>query len=77
MLMCMGETWYLATEMQMFLVSPFIIWPLWRWKRTGVAWVLLIMTGLVGGLVTIFIVWDIPAAGFPTRPFVFALMKSY
>ena len=32
----MGETWYLACDMQMFILSPLFVCPLWRWKRLGV-----------------------------------------
>lgn len=31
----MGETWYLAVDMQLFLISPIFVYLLWRWKRTG------------------------------------------
>ena len=32
---CLGQTWYLDNDMQMFIISPLIIYPLWKWKRTG------------------------------------------
>ncbi|CAG7732797.1 unnamed protein product, partial [Allacma fusca] len=32
---CYGESWYLANDMQFFLLSPLVIYPLWRWKRIG------------------------------------------
>jgi hypothetical protein len=31
----MGVTWYLDNDMQMFLVTPLIIYPLWRLKYWG------------------------------------------
>ena len=72
----MGETWYLATEMQMFIVSPLIILPLWRWRRAGFVWALLCFFTLAGGLVTIFIIWELPAAALPSRPFVLLKIQS-
>ena len=41
---CLGQTWYLAFDMEWFLASPLIIYPLWRGKfgRTqkivGILW---------------------------------------
>ncbi|EFX85286.1 hypothetical protein DAPPUDRAFT_314000 [Daphnia pulex] len=35
---CMGQTWYLAVDMQLFFVSPLFIYPLWRWRKWGLAW---------------------------------------
>ncbi|CAG7819852.1 unnamed protein product [Allacma fusca] len=32
---CYGEAWYLANDMQFYLLSPLVIYPLWRWKRIG------------------------------------------
>ena len=29
-LQCLGQTWYLDNDMQMFIISPLIIYPLWR-----------------------------------------------
>eukprot|EP00094_Tigriopus_californicus_P012896 TCALIF_12469-PA protein Name:"Similar to nrf-6 Nose resistant to fluoxetine protein 6 (Caenorhabditis elegans)" AED:0.06 eAED:0.04 QI:8/0.90/0.75/1/0.90/0.91/12/23/645 len=30
---CAGPSWYLATDMQMFLVTPFLMYPMWRFKK--------------------------------------------
>nr|CAH0109554.1 unnamed protein product [Daphnia galeata] len=35
---CMGQTWYLAVDMQLFVVSPLFIYPLWRWRKWGLTW---------------------------------------
>ena len=32
---CMGQTWYLAVEMQCFIITPLLIWPLWRYPNIG------------------------------------------
>ena len=32
---CLGQTWYLANDMQMFLFAPPIIYIMWRWKKIG------------------------------------------
>ena len=33
----MGETWSLAVDMQLFLITPFIVYAIWRWRRAGLA----------------------------------------
>ena len=35
----MWQTWYLAADMQLFLISPVFIYPLWRWRRAGLVWI--------------------------------------
>ena len=37
LLQCMFETWYLAVDLQLFLVAPLFVYLLWRWERTGLA----------------------------------------
>ncbi|XP_058444050.1 nose resistant to fluoxetine protein 6-like [Malaya genurostris] len=45
--MCLGHSWYLSVDMQLFLLSPFIIYPLWRWgHRIAIAIALLIVTSM-------------------------------
>jgi peptidoglycan/LPS O-acetylase OafA/YrhL len=34
--MCMPVSWYLANDMQFFLISPLIIYPIWRYNLYGV-----------------------------------------
>ncbi|GFY77750.1 nose resistant to fluoxetine protein 6 [Trichonephila inaurata madagascariensis] len=33
--LCMGWSWYLANDMQFFVISPFLLIPLWRWPKIG------------------------------------------
>ncbi|XP_046461507.1 nose resistant to fluoxetine protein 6-like [Daphnia pulex] len=47
---CMGQTWYLAVDMQLFIFSPLFIYPLWRWRKWGLVWlaaVALICQGVI------------------------------
>ncbi|XP_054271530.1 nose resistant to fluoxetine protein 6-like [Macrosteles quadrilineatus] len=32
---CMMQSWYLAADMQLFWLSPLVLYPLWRWPRLG------------------------------------------
>ena len=34
-LSCMGQTWYMAVDMQFFIFTPLIIWTLWRHEKVG------------------------------------------
>ncbi|XP_076360189.1 nose resistant to fluoxetine protein 6-like isoform X2 [Tachypleus tridentatus] len=33
---CLGPTWYLAADMQMYLISPIVLIALYRWPRIGI-----------------------------------------
>ncbi|XP_064616949.1 nose resistant to fluoxetine protein 6-like [Liolophura sinensis] len=62
---CMGWTWYLANDMQFYLISPILLYPLYRWRRVGIAMVMfLILTCLIVGSV-IARVYQMCAAGCP------------
>lgn len=32
---CMFQSWYLATDTQLFILAPILLYPLWRWRRVG------------------------------------------
>ena len=32
---CLGQTWYLANDMQFFILAPPIIYIMWKWKKIG------------------------------------------
>lgn len=59
--MAMGETYYLACDMQMFWLSPLFIYPLWRWKKAGLIWVIAIFfTCLVASTIPFITIDDLP-----------------
>ena len=35
---CVGHTWYLACDMQMFVLSPLVILPLYKYGHWGIKW---------------------------------------
>ena len=44
---CMSWTWYLANDMQMYIVSPFVVMAMQRWRRAGmVLWSMLMLASL-------------------------------
>ena len=64
----MGPTWYLACDMQMFIVSPLFIYPLWKFWKAGLAFTIFAIASIQGGLIAIFIIWNLPATSWATRP---------
>ena len=51
---CLGQSWYLAVDMQLYILSPIIIYPLWKWTKVGLAIsgaVYIIFTTVIGYLV--------------------------
>ena len=40
----MNHSWYLALDMQFFIISPCIIWVMWKFPKVG---------GFVAGLLTL------------------------
>ncbi len=58
----MDQSWYLAADMQLFIVSgPIFVYPLWRWKRAGLAWIAFAITTVMVTILTMYISWTLPA----------------
>lgn len=56
----MPETWYLATDMQLFLVSPIFVYFIWKWKRSGLIFLALALAASTIANVVAFIVYQLP-----------------
>ncbi len=57
----MIQSWYLAVDMQLFILSPLFIYPLWKWRRAGLAWIIFAIVALIGVIGSLFIIWAIPS----------------
>lgn len=57
---CTGQGWYLAADMQLFVVSPIFIYPLWKWKKAGLAWAIFLIMTVIGIIGTLFTIWSLP-----------------
>ena len=57
---CTGQGWYLAADMQLFVVSPLFIYPLWKWKKAGLAWAIFLIMAVIGIIGTLFTIWSLP-----------------
>ena len=65
----MPETWYLAAEMQMFIFSPMVIYPLWHWPRkAGPLLIALLLVVSLGYITAIYLVLDLPPTIMGSRP---------
>ncbi|PSN38328.1 hypothetical protein C0J52_12694 [Blattella germanica] len=65
--MCMPHSWYLAADMQLFLVAPFIIYPIWKWKNFGkwlLGLLLLISIGVLFFIILVNRYLGVQSAGF-------------
>uniref|UniRef100_A0A182JAD6 Nose resistant-to-fluoxetine protein N-terminal domain-containing protein n=1 Tax=Anopheles atroparvus TaxID=41427 RepID=A0A182JAD6_ANOAO len=52
--LCLGHSWYLSVDMQLYLLAPLLIYPLWRWGRR----VLLVIAALtVGSMVCVLVLF--------------------
>ena len=66
------DMWYLACDMQMFWLSPLLVYPLWRWKKAGLIWVLFALFILLSATTIPFIkIPDLMPAMIVTNPCVF------
>jgi len=68
---CMIQSWYLAADMQLFILSPLFIYPLWRWKKAGLAWIIFAITAVIGAIGACTFLWSLPATTMPfERPYI-------
>ncbi|XP_062550333.1 nose resistant to fluoxetine protein 6-like [Armigeres subalbatus] len=59
---CLGHSWYLSVDMQLFLISPLLIYPLWKWGKIMFIPVgLLILTSVISSFV-MFMVYNLPGS---------------
>ncbi|XP_037078000.1 nose resistant to fluoxetine protein 6-like [Pollicipes pollicipes] len=45
---CLGQTWYLANDMQMFIFSPLVLLPLYHWPVVGQLWLIFLVCFFTG-----------------------------
>ncbi|XP_054713019.1 nose resistant to fluoxetine protein 6-like [Uloborus diversus] len=59
---CMAWSWYLANDMQFFVISPLFLVTLWRWPKIGFSLVALFLFGSAAANFTITYHYDLIAA---------------
>lgn len=65
----MEQTWYLALDMQLFIVAPLVIYLLWRKANFGLAVLFFFFIGTIAANFTIFAVFDLMPTVMPTRTY--------
>ena len=67
----MRETWYIANDMQFFIITPLLIYPIWRWKSSTYyvrfAPLFLLTVGSLCANIGVFTTYDIPMTIFTNR----------
>lgn len=61
----MKETWFLACDMQYYLISPLLVYPIWRWGTIGLAPVVALMSASLVANVHTFATNDVDMVPFP------------
>ncbi|EFX71086.1 hypothetical protein DAPPUDRAFT_60562 [Daphnia pulex] len=64
---CMGQTWYLDVDMQLFIVAPLFIYPLWRWKKFGLAGLAFVGLACQAAVFALYAIYDLPPTIFFSR----------
>ncbi|XP_055643556.1 nose resistant to fluoxetine protein 6-like [Toxorhynchites rutilus septentrionalis] len=59
---CIGHSWYLSVDMQLYILSPLIIYPLWRWGRKILIAVVCLVLLSMGCVIATFLVNDLRLA---------------
>ena len=54
----MGQVWYLALDMQLFIIAPLFIYLIWRWNKWGLLFLLAFTLASIGANFAIFGVYD-------------------
>lgn len=65
----MEQTWYLALDMQLFILSPLFIYLLWRRKSIGLALLAFVFVATIGANFAVFAVFDLMPTVMPTRTY--------
>lgn len=58
-LQCLGHSWYLAVDMQLYIIAPLLLIALYKWGRKGAAMVYVLMLLLAACLFSIMVIKDV------------------
>lgn len=64
--MCLGHTWFSAVDIQIFLIAPLIIYPLYRTPRWGVALIFVLLLASFSTTAALTVINDFPAMPYVT-----------
>lgn len=63
----MAQTWYLALDMQLFILGSVVIYVLWRWRKFGLGCLAFLMIGCLAANFAIMAVFDLTPTLMLTR----------
>ncbi|KAJ3619361.1 hypothetical protein MTP99_005049 [Tenebrio molitor] len=63
--MCIRESWYLNVDFQLYLISPVLLYPLWKYPRVCLSFLVLCILGFVG--VSFYVAWVYNLTVIPTN----------
>ena len=66
----MRESWYLANDMQYYLISPFLVYPIWRWGTIGLTPLVALLSASLAANVNVFVNHGVTMILFPKGWFV-------
>ena len=55
--LCMGVTWYLACDFQMFIFAPFVVWFMWMFNEYFVGFCALAISTIIPATLTWYYSW--------------------
>lgn len=55
----MAQTWYLAVDMQLFIVAPLFVYLLFRWPFAGMLAIITALLGTLGANFAVFASYDL------------------
>ncbi|XP_002133659.2 O-acyltransferase like protein-like [Drosophila pseudoobscura] len=65
---CVSHSWYLAVDMQLYIVSPFLLIALYKWGRRGAAGILVLMLLLASCLFSMMVIKNISTGSLENNP---------
>lgn len=65
---CISQSWYLAADTQLFIIAPLLVYPLWRWKKFGLAFLAFVALACHAFIFYLYARDDLPPSYFFTRP---------
>lgn len=56
--LCYGHSWYLMVDMQLYFLSPIILYPLWRYGKRFIVFIVLMAAGSMIYVFAVFMVYE-------------------
>jgi peptidoglycan/LPS O-acetylase OafA/YrhL len=62
---CLKVSWYLNVDFQLYLISPVLLYPLWKYPQVCLSFLVLCILGFVG--VSFYVAWVYNLTAIPTN----------